>query len=339
MINEVNKIGIDPEDGYSDMPVNWNCSDLQMGRKWDENTIREFMGLPPTFIAIYKSIIDVGELHPRLAGGEEGEDWDEFRMKTHGFPPIVVVRTTTDKLKIADGNHRVYWAEQSGYRTIGAWVVDKLIQKDINRRNKRLTETRIITPEESLYEGYITLYHGTTWPIALKAKKGELGPQNLENLVVDVLVNVFHEDPKDAHEYYKKYSGQRKKDPKALFFTTKKEQAEMYSRSTTKYGGEIFFDVLSKYFWDKNKDHRKYTDFIRKLKTDEPAVITINVPLSMVLTHPHWITPAKDRIRDILKVIRQEPDLKDHLGDMTMEVFVKENIPARFVQRIDKVTK
>lgn len=150
MTKKVNKLGYHPDDKHSDMPLNWEESDIQMLRKWDVNTIREFLGLPPTFIAIYRSIIDVNELTPRLAGGEDNFDWDEFKRVKRGFPPIVVVRTTTGKLKIADGNHRVYWAEQKGYITIGAWVVDKLIQKAINRRTQRLTETRIITPEESI---------------------------------------------------------------------------------------------------------------------------------------------------------------------------------------------
>jgi hypothetical protein len=34
---------------------------------------------------------------------------------------------------MVDGNHRVKWAQESGYRTIAAWVVDFDIQKDIDR--------------------------------------------------------------------------------------------------------------------------------------------------------------------------------------------------------------
>lgn len=287
-MNNIKKIGQDPSEEYSDMPIDWDASDIQMLKKWDENTIREFMGLPLTFTAIYKTIVNVNELNPRLADGEEEEeDWDEFRKKTSGFPPIVIIRTTTGKLKIANGNHRVYWAEQNGYRTIGVWVVDKLLQKDIDKKNERkIKETRIITPEESLEEGYITLYHGTIWPIALKAKKGELGPQNLEKLITDVLINVFHETPKSAKSIYdremKTHSVRQEPDRNVLFLTTNKESAEGYAKACTKYGGEIFLDVLGGYLWEKDKDQDYKEKVIKYLQTNEPAVVTINVPISMV---------------------------------------------------------
>ena len=34
------------------------------------------------------------------------------------------------------------------------------------------------------------------------AKKGELGPQNVERLILDVLINVFHETPDNAKKIY-----------------------------------------------------------------------------------------------------------------------------------------
>jgi hypothetical protein len=212
------------------------------------------------------------------------------------------------------------------------------MQRDIMRGELgKISETRIITPEESLYDGYITLYHGTIWPLALKAKKGELGPQNMEKLIVDVLVNVYHETPQDAKEYYEKYSKSRKEDPNVIFFTTDKSEAEDYARVSTKYGGELFYDVLGNYLWDKNKGINNNNAF-EKLQTNEPAIITVNVPLSMVLTHPLWSTPFRSKIRQIMKNIKNNPEIKGSLSDnFNFEVFVKENIPARFVQRIDRV--
>ena len=346
-LNEaINKVGYNPDEEYSDMPIDWDASDIQMLRKWDENTIREFMKLPPTFIAIYKAIVDVNELDAHIGNeddpeGEDNYDWDEFRSIKNGFPPIVITREINGRLLIVDGNHRVYWAQRAqkkNYKTIGVWVVDKMMQKDIDRKNKRsLKETRIINPEESLLEGYITLYHGTTWPIALKAKKGELGPQNMEKLITDILIKVYHETPINAKEIFDKYTKLRSKDPNFLFLTTSKEGAEKYARSNTKYGGEMFYDVLSGYLWSKNKKTRFNTIF-EKLKTDEPAVITINVPLEMVLSHPNWNTPLRHTFRRIRKNMLKNPELKNILSDnFNIEVFVKDKIPKRFIQRIDKV--
>lgn len=205
---------------------------------------------------------------------------------------------------------------------------------------KIVNETRIITPDESLYEGYITLYHGTTWPIALKAKKGELGPQELKSLTIDILMNVFHETSDQSLEIYNKYSS-RSKDPNLLFLTTSKEGAEAYARSATKYGGEIFHDIIGNYLWNKGKNTNQYLSSLEThLKTNEPAVVTVNVPLSMVLTHSNWNTPLRSRIRKYLYNIRSQyrpEDLDDHLKDLNFEVFVKEKIPRRFIQRIDRV--
>ena len=340
-LNEsIDKVGLSPEKVRPDLPINWDAPDLAINGKWNEYSIRRFVGLPQSFIAIYPAIIDVNEIDANIRDDDD-QDWIEFRMKKQGFPPIVLVREKSGKLFLVDGTHRVYWAQQHGYRTIGAWIADKVIQNDIDRRRGlTLKETRIITPEESLYEGYITLYHGTTWPLALKAKKGELGPQPLRDLVINVLVNVFHETPSKAAEFYDKHSSIRRNDPAMLFLTTNKKSAEAYARSSTKYGGEILMDVLGQYFWNSpaygDPKHQKFVQ--EKLQTDEPAVVTVNVPLEMVLTHPHWITPLRSRLRDIRKNILKNPELKHILSDdLSMEVFVKEKIPARFIQRIDRI--
>ena len=339
-LNEVvNKIGYDPEHNNPDLPMNWDAIDIPLLQKWDRHSIRKFVGLPNSFISIYPSILDVNELDAHTDNDLiDSDEYREFRMVKKGFPPIIVRRDLNGKLYLVDGNHRVYWAQRNDYRTIGAWVIDEIMQRDIMRGELgKISETRIITPEESLYDGYITLYHGTIWPLALKAKKGELGPQNMEKLIVDVLVNVYHETPQDAKEYYEKYSKSRKEDPNVIFFTTDKSEAEDYARVSIKYGGELFYDVLGNYLWDKNKGINNNNVF-EKLQTNEPAVVTVNVPLSMVLSHPNWSTPFRSKIRQIMKNIRNNPEIKGSLSDnFDFEVFVKENIPARFVQRIDRV--
>lgn len=348
----IEKVGYSPDEEYSDMPIDWDAQDVQILDKWNINSIRQNFKLPLTFVAIYPAIIDVNELDPKLAeedpDAEEektGYDWEEFRFKKRGFPPILVMRDEHNKLHIMDGNHRTYWAQQNGHRTIGAWVVDKLIQKDIDRQKRPIREARIINPAEAIGEGYITLYHGTTWPIALKAKRGELGPQNLRQLVSDVLVKVFHETPEAALKYYddeiRHHSTRNAPSQDLLFLTTDKNAAVRYAKAATKYGGEIFLDILGQYVWDKQGQlGQDIHELVRKhLLTDEPAVVTINVPLSMVFSHPNWNTPMKDRLRDIINNARKHPELKKHLNDLSMEVFVKEKIPARFVQRIDRTTK
>lgn len=52
-----------------------------------------------------------------------GYDWSEYDIGFHkGVPPIVVV-DTVDGYDILDGNHRITYAQNEGYTTIGAWVV------------------------------------------------------------------------------------------------------------------------------------------------------------------------------------------------------------------------
>ena len=148
---EVHKIGLSPDEEYSEMPVNWNEPDIQCTGTWNIKTVREFAGLPKTFVAIYKSIIDVNELDPQLAeedpefNDEGGYDWSEFRMRKRGFPPIVVRRVTSGKIVLMDGNHRTKWAQESGYNTISAWVVDDFLQEHINKSKTTLSESIILT--------------------------------------------------------------------------------------------------------------------------------------------------------------------------------------------------
>lgn len=342
LYENIEKVGHDPNEEYSDLPINWHAIDLSVGKGWDTNSVREFAGLKSDFTAIYPAILNTVDLDGSAEDVDDPVTWDEFRIQKGGYPPIVVLRDENGKVRVMDGNHRLIWAQNSGHQTIGAWVVDKLIQKDIDKQKKQkpLNETRIISPELSLEEGYITLYHGTTWAIALQAKKGELGPQNLKKLIIDVLTNVFHETPRKSVEIFEKYIGDKRKDSNFLFLTNNKQDAENYARSATKYGGEIFMDILSAYMWNYKNWPRESLDSVRNyLQTDEPAIVTINVPLSMVFTHPNWNTPYRDRIRDILKNVRKNPELRKHLDNLSMEVFVKEKIPAKFVQRIDRVEK
>lgn len=128
------KVGLDPGEESSDVPINWDEPDLQMLCKWDIPTIRKFLGLPKSYVAIYRTIIDVNELDAHVGDDDSGEDtydYDEFRYIKRGLPPIVI-RRTNGRLFMVDGNHRVYWAQHhTKYQTIGAWVVDDDIQKKI----------------------------------------------------------------------------------------------------------------------------------------------------------------------------------------------------------------
>ena len=143
---EIYRIGMSPDEEHSEMPVNWDEPDIQCTGAWNIKTVREFAGLPKTFVAIYKSIIDVNELDPQLAeedpefNDEGGYDWSEFRMRKRGFPPIVVRRVKSGKIVLMDGNHRIKWAQECGYNTISAWVVDDFLQEHINKSKSTLSE-------------------------------------------------------------------------------------------------------------------------------------------------------------------------------------------------------
>jgi hypothetical protein len=209
---------------------------------------------------------------------------------------------------------------------------------------KSLIETRIIDPTESLWTGDITLYHGTTWDAALKAKKGQLGPQPLRQYVVSILVNDFGEKPDVAERYYDAHADYRKHDPTVLYLSTSFRQARNYAVSNTEWGGEVITDVLYRYVSEKyaKQGRVEYArKWIEENRTKNPAVVTVTVPFSMVFTHPHWKTPARNRILNIVRNIRnmkyRYADKEEMLEDFAIEVFVYENIPAKYVQRIDRV--
>jgi poly(A) polymerase len=139
---EVFKIGLDPNETQPDMPVNWDEVDVQILDKWSVETVRAFVPLPKTYQGIYPAIIETSDLDPRFAEeelefGDDGYEWSEFRRKTRGFPPIVVRRRIGNRIEILDGNHRAKWAQESGYRTIAAWVIDDVVQADIEKDRKR----------------------------------------------------------------------------------------------------------------------------------------------------------------------------------------------------------
>jgi len=145
ILEELFKVGYSPDEKHPSMPVNWNASDVQILDVWSEKSIKDVLSLPANFVAIYRAVLEVSDLDYHLAeedpdiyDPELGDqfDWSEFKMRLGGFPPVLVIREENGNLKVADGNHRVKWAEESGYVTIGAWVVDKLIQKEINNKKK-----------------------------------------------------------------------------------------------------------------------------------------------------------------------------------------------------------
>lgn len=197
---------------------------------------------------------------------------------------------------------------------------------------KSLIETRIIEPEESLLVGDITLYHGTDYRTALKAKKEGLNPIDKKEKVVYILMMYFDENREDAEKIFDKYNV-RKNEPNVLFFTTKKESAIDYAKYTSKWQGEITYDILKRYFIDKNVPKEIINNY---LSISKPALITITVPLSMVLTHPHWETPARKRIYNIVRQMKKHPEIAKNFN-FAFEVFVREKIPAKYIQRIDRI--
>jgi hypothetical protein len=131
-------LGHDPDEVSSDFPINWNAIDLAMLAKWDIATVRKFAGKDKKFKAIYPAILNVHDLDYKLVEEEPDEfneppsyDWDEFHMRKGGFPPIVVLHTQNKQLETLDGNHRLKWAHDNNYDTIGAWVVDEYLQKQV----------------------------------------------------------------------------------------------------------------------------------------------------------------------------------------------------------------
>lgn len=201
---------------------------------------------------------------------------------------------------------------------------------------KQLLETRIIGPHSSLTTGDITLYHGTTWDIAKLAKKGELGPVDPVEYVVNILMAHFNKTEEEARNIVKvNLPSTRRKDPSRLFLTTDKEQATRYAQAASKYGGEMVTDMLSNYL----PGPRGKSDFYKHMITDNPAVVIVTVPLEMVLTHPYWTTPLKRRLINIYYTLKKYSEIAKYIDELQpgIEVFVSEKIPAKYIQRIERV--
>lgn len=203
-----------------------------------------------------------------------------------------------------------------------------------------LIETKIIRPEEALMEDNITLYHGTNYITALKAKKQGIGPIDQKKIITHILMMYFNESETDANrifdEYFNKTS--RVDQPNALFLTTVKKEAVHYATFTAKWGGELMYDILSKYIKDKKVPEdivKSYHEYI-----DKPALITLNVPLYLAFTHPHWKSPLKDILKKHLFFKRSQryTDWDKYPLDFS-EVYVYEYIPAKYIERIDRIHK
>lgn len=201
-----------------------------------------------------------------------------------------------------------------------------------------LFETRIISTENSLLVGDITVYHGTTWTIAQNAKKGELKPINITQSIIDLLINRFGESPEYAQNIVKKSLVLRRSDPPRLFLTPNKASAIGYAKCCSPYGGESTVDVLGNYFSEKRIPFENIAGMIQ---TKEPALITITIPIKLLLTHPHWNTPAISRLRTIIQNTRKYEyrytNKEDVLSQLNIELFVDMPIPKQYIQRIDKL--
>jgi predicted CopG family antitoxin len=167
---------------------------------------------------------------------------------------------------------------------------------------KSLLETRIIDPQTSLSVGDITLYHGTNWEVAKRAKKGEMGPIDRKKMVINILMTRFGESKENAEKMYEKYAT-RKDEPNVLFLTTDKDQAIGYAKYTAQFGGEIVSDVLTRYIRDRKIPEEQFN---RLFPSYEPAIVTVTVPLEMVLTHPYWSTSLKKRLLDIYWYLKKD---------------------------------
>lgn len=126
--------------------VNWEEKDLQILAEWNEQTVKDFLGLPKNAI-VYKSLIPLSDLNEKLAeeedslGGEDdgfsAYDWSELRSSRTNPPPILITRTKDNKIVINDGNHRVRFWSQKGHQYAPAWVYDELLTLKHSKRFKK----------------------------------------------------------------------------------------------------------------------------------------------------------------------------------------------------------
>jgi hypothetical protein len=120
-------------------PVNWDEADIQMLKPWDEEVVKQFLGLPEEAI-VYRTLADISDLNESLAEEEDdiegGYDWSELqRMKSYP-PPIVITRRKNDSIVINDGNHRVHFWREMGKDYIPAWCYDEKITEWIRSQKQ-----------------------------------------------------------------------------------------------------------------------------------------------------------------------------------------------------------
>ena len=110
--------------------VDWDEPDLQMGTVWDEQVVKQFLGLPDDAI-VYRTLADVNDLNESLVEEEDenegGYDWSKLQMSRSYPPPIVITRKLDDLVVINDGNHRARFWREIGKEYIPAWCYDEKI--------------------------------------------------------------------------------------------------------------------------------------------------------------------------------------------------------------------
>lgn len=94
---------------------------------WPEENAREQFELDQEAYGIEGTFEEWLELNPKYAGKY---NWDSYERSAK-FPPIVVIREKTGKLRIADGNHRVRFWKTAGFDLAPAYVVDELLALQI----------------------------------------------------------------------------------------------------------------------------------------------------------------------------------------------------------------
>jgi hypothetical protein len=180
----------------------------------------------------------------------------------------------------------------------------------------------------------ITLYHGTNDNILNKILKNGFIPVK-PDLLVEQILNKYNLTKKDIPEYIWKGEYLYRKEKPYLHFTTSKEQAKSYAKSSI-LAGEFEGNIL-RLLRAWLKQNKKINIEIPEYK---PIIITIDVPWEKVKSHKS-MSELKEIVQNVLKsendFLMEGETVNDFLNNLEFEFMISEPLSKEFIKKYELV--
>ena len=182
------------------------------------------------------------------------------------------------------------------------------------------------------FDSSITLYHGTNENNLRSILKNGFNVFEPDNLIFQIL-SKYNLSKKDIPEYIWKRESDYRKEVPYIYFTTSKEQARQYAKSSTQ-AGEFENNVFQLL--------KKWLEIEKQIKIEapiyKPVVITIDVPWAKVKTHKS-MTELKEIINNILKnkdeLLMENETVEDFLSNLAFEFMISGHLSKEFIVRYE----